>query len=30
MTAQASDVITKVVAKMKTRSSDLCLWADWR
>jgi len=30
MTAQASDDIIKVVPKMKTRSSDLFPWADWR
>ena len=30
MIAQASDDIIKVVPKMKTRSSDLCPWADWR
>ena len=29
MIAQASDDIIKVVPKMKTRSSDLCPWADW-
>jgi len=29
MTAQASDDNIKVVPKMKTRSSDLCPWADW-
>jgi len=30
MIAQASDDIIKVVPKMKTRSSDLNPWADWR
>jgi len=28
MIAQASDDIIKVVPKMKTRSTDLCPWAD--
>jgi len=30
MIAQESDDNIKVVPKMKTRSSDLCPWADWR
>jgi len=29
MIVQASNDITKVVPKMKTRSSDLCPWAYW-
>ena len=29
MIAQASDDITKVVPKVKTRFIDLCLWAYW-